>query len=237
MTVTDSQGAISTQQVVVTITGTDTPAVVWIATAHPGQPPGGLWSDGANWETGTVPTANDDAIIITNQLIGLTPSFPVTIDQAAVAKTVTMNDFGTTAPVLINNSTLTVGDSFSMSADSVVQNYGTISVGGLMEVQDHSSLQNSGTLNLAAGGDFKGQSSITNAATGKIEISGGTLNVLVDIANSGEIKVDSGAVLTLTSGAIDGGTVTNAGTFDLEGNAALNDGTLNNTGADQCQRQ
>ncbi len=118
VTVTDSQGATSTQEVVVTITGTDTPAVVWIATEHPGEPSGGLWSDGANWETGTVPTANDDAIIITNQLIGLTPSFPVTIDQAAFAKTVTMNDFGTTAPVLINNSTLTVSDTFSMSADS-----------------------------------------------------------------------------------------------------------------------
>ncbi len=230
VTVTDSQGAVSTQQVVVTITGTDTPAVVWIATAHPGQPAGGLWSDGANWETGTVPTADDDAIIITNQLIGLTPSFPVTINQAAVAKTVTMNDFGTTAPVVINNSTLTVGDSFSMSSDSVLQNFGTVNVGGLMEVLDHSSLQNSGTLKLAGGGDFKNQSSITNAATGKIEISGGTLNVLVDIANSGEVKVDSGAVLTLASGTIDGGTVTNAGTFDLEGNAALTDGTLNNTG-------
>ena len=230
VTVTDSQGAISTQQVVVTITGTDTPAVVWIATAHPGQPAGGLWSDGANWETGTVPTANDDAIIITNQLIGLTPSFPVTINQAAVAKTVTMNDFGTTAPVLINNSTLTVGDTFSMSSDSEVRNYGTITVGGLMEVNDHSSLQNSGTLKLAGGGDFRNQSSITNAATGRIEISGGTLNVLVDIANSGEVKVDSGAVLTLTSGTIDGGTVTNAGTFDLKGNTALTNGTLNNTG-------
>jgi VCBS repeat-containing protein len=228
VTVTDSQGAISTQQVVVTITGLDTPAVVWIATAHPGQPAGGLWSDGANWETGTVPTANDDAIIITNQLIGLTPSFPVTINQAAVAKTVTMNDFGTTAPVLINNSTLAVGDSFSMSSDSVLQNFGTVTVGGLMEIRDHSSLQNSGTLKLAGGGDFKNQSSITNAATGKIEISGGTLTVQADIANSGEVKVDSAAVLALDGGAITGGTVTNGGAIEVAGDSSINGAALNN---------
>ena len=81
VTVTDLQGATSTQDVTVAITGTDTPAVVWIATTTPGAPSGGLWGDASNWETGTVPTATDDAIIITNQLIGLTPSYPVTIDS------------------------------------------------------------------------------------------------------------------------------------------------------------
>ena len=61
-------------------TGTDTPAVVWIATTHDGLAPGGLWSDAQNWETGTTPTATDDTFIITDQLRGLTPSYPVTID-------------------------------------------------------------------------------------------------------------------------------------------------------------
>ena len=69
----------------VTITGTDTPAVVWIDTDEDGSPIAGDWNDASNWETGTVPTANDDAIIITDQLHGKTPYYPVTIDAAAVA--------------------------------------------------------------------------------------------------------------------------------------------------------
>jgi len=249
VTVTDSQGATATQDITVTITGTDTPAVVWIATTTTGQAPGGLWSDGANWETGTVPTANDDAIIITDQLIGLTPSYPVTIDAAtaAVAKSVTMNDYGTSPPELINLGTLTVGGAFDMSADSILHNSGAISVGGLMEVLDESVLLNSGTLNLEDGGDFSGQSTITNTDTGLIEISGGTLNVQVNIANDGTIKIDQGATLALDLATVAGGIVTNNGTLTLDGeqtstgiessagvttggNAVLKDGTLNNNG-------
>jgi len=82
VTLRDSQGATSSQTLKVTITGTDAPAVVWIATTAPGGTAGGLWSHANNWETGTVPTATDDAIVITDQLRGLTPSYPVTIDQA-----------------------------------------------------------------------------------------------------------------------------------------------------------
>ena len=247
VTVTDSQGATSTQDITVTITGNDTPAVVWIATTTTGSAPGGLWSDGANWETGTVPTANDDAIIITDQLIGLTPSYPVTIDAKtdAVAKSLTMNDFGTSPPVLINLGTLTIGGAFDMSADSVLHNSGTITVGGLMEVLDESVVQNSGALILQQGGDFSGQSTITNTDAGSIEISGGTLNVQVDVANDGLITVDSGAALTVGIAAISDGTVTNDGTLSLNGvapsdpssetppatgSAVLKDGTLNNAG-------
>ncbi len=283
VTVTDLQGATSTQDITVTITGKNTPAVVWIATTS-GPSSGGLWSDGSNWETGAAPTANDDAIIITHQLIGLTPSFPVTIADPAEAKSLKMNNFGTSAPKLINQSTLTIGGAFRMSdhaaahpdsttdtdppakhtppeldnqgtlttggafdmrVDSIVDNSGTISVGGLMEVLDASVLENSGALVLRHGGDFKGQSAITNTDTGSIEISGGTLNVQVDIASDGSIKVDAGATLTVGIAAITGGTVTNDGMLSLNGvapsdpssgappatgEAILKDGTLNNAG-------
>ena len=246
VTVTDSQGATVTQDITVTITGTDTPAVVWIATTAAGQPSGGLWSNAANWETGTVPTASDDAIVITNQLIGLTPSYPVTINAPAEAKSLTMNDFGTSPPELINESTLTIGGAFNMSADSILHNSGTIRVGGLMEVLDNSVLDNSGALILQQGGDFKNQSTITNTGTGSIEISGGTLDVQVAVANQGAIAVDSGATLTIGIATVTGGIVTNGGTLALNGivpavapgtaapitgTAALADGTLNNTGA------
>ncbi|HTB01764.1 MAG TPA: autotransporter-associated beta strand repeat-containing protein, partial [Bradyrhizobium sp.] len=231
VTLTDSQGATTTQDVIVTITGTDTPAVVWIATATPGSQPGGLWSDGSNWETGTVPTANDDAIIITNQLIGLTPSYPVTIDAPAFAKTVTLNDFsdlGNAHPELNNDSTLTIGGAFTLGVDSIVDNSGTIGVGGAMEVLDASILNNSGTIDLAQGGDFKDQTSITNA--GKIDVTGGTLNILVDVANAGgNLVIEGTARGTLSGAAITGGAVNNSGEFDLSG-GLLTSGSLDNAG-------
>jgi len=236
VTVTDSQGATSTQTVAVEITGTDNPAVVWIDTTA--SPSGGLWSDGANWETGTAPTASDDAIIITDQLIGLMPVYPVVIDAdtVATAKSLTMNDFGplfASSPKLINQGTLTVGlGGISLKADSIVENdkLATISVAGQMEVLDHSSLQNYGKITLQDGGDFKDQSTITNFAAATIEISGGTLNVLVDIANAGQIKVDTGATLALGGAAIDGGTVTIDGTLELDGHGVLKNGSLSNDG-------
>jgi fibronectin-binding autotransporter adhesin len=235
VTVTDSQGATASQNIIVTITGTAAPAVVWVATTAPGSPPGGLWSDAANWETGTVPTLNDDVIIITDQLHGLTPSFPVTIKAPAFAKSVTMNDFGSSAPELINQSTLTISGVLSLAADSIVDNSGTISVGDLMEVLNTGVLQNSGLIMLANGGDFKDHSTISNTITGTIDVTGGTLNVQVDIANSGKVTVETNAKLTLGkltagSAAIDGGTVTNNGEIDLTGAAVLMNGSFGNSG-------
>ncbi len=230
VTVKDSQNTISTQTVTVTIDGTASAAVVWIDT-KPAPPGGALWSDPQNWETGTVPTATDDAIIITDQLQGLVPTYPVTVNDPAVAKTVTMNDFGHTAPELDNNSTLTIGDKFDLINDAIVKNSNgaTITVGGKMEVADSSQLANSGTLILGQGGDFRDTSGISNTLTGAIEVTGGTLNVLVDVANSGHITVHPSATLTLNGAAIDGGTVTNDGTLDLTGSGVLKNGTLDNS--------
>jgi fibronectin-binding autotransporter adhesin len=242
VTLTDSQGAISTQNVTVTITGTDAAAVVWIGTTQSGST--GDWNDPSNWETGTVPNASNDAIIITNQLQGKTPFYPVTIKAvadggiAAFANSLTMNDFGTTPPELDNYNTLTIGDGgLSLNADAVLKNFGTLSVGniatllGQAEISGQSVLQNYGQLTLKDGGDFKDQSTITNFGSGTIEVSGGTLNVLVNVANSGHVTVNASATLTL-NGAIDGGTVTNEanGTINLAGNGVLKNGWLGNSG-------
>ena len=221
-------GRTATQDVTVTITGT--PDEVWIAAAKPNSPPGGLWSDASNWATGAVPTATDDVSIITNPQIGLTPSYPVMIKDPAVAGSVTMNDLGTSAPQLINCSTLVVGGAFSLSADLIVYNSGTIKVGGLMEVLDNSVLQNCGILTLEQGGDFKDHSTVSNVDGGLIQVSGGTLNVQVDISNYGHVTVDSGAALTLDGAAIDCGTVTNDGNLVLGGGATLKNGVLGNSG-------
>jgi FecR protein len=242
VTLMDSQGAKTTQDVTVTITGTDKPAVVWIDTTA--SPSGGQWNDGTNWETGSIPTATDDVIIITNQLKGLTPVYPVTIETTpdnptAAARSLTMNDYGplfTNKPTLINQGILTVGlGGIRLKADSIIENdkSATISVAGAMEVLDQSSLKNYGQITLQGGGDFKDQSTIKNFASGTIEVSGDALHaldILVDIANCGLITVDTGAMMALNGGTIDGGTVTINGTLELEGGAVLKNGSLGNSG-------
>src|SRR4029077_5228781 len=147
---------------------------------------GALWSDPSNWETGTVPTANDDAIVITNQLNRLTPTspvltstYPVLINAAAFAQSLTMNHFSDLTdphhpqPHLINQSTLTIGTGgIGLSADAWVENFGTIDVGGAMELLDSSVLHNAGILNLAQGGDFTTTHTIANDASGTIDVTG-----------------------------------------------------------------
>ncbi|WP_354159629.1 MULTISPECIES: VCBS domain-containing protein [unclassified Bradyrhizobium] len=236
VTLKDAQGATSQQTITVTITGTDAPAVVWIATDKPGAPSGGFWKDAANWATGTVPTINDDVIVITDQLHGLTPSYPVTIDTAAYAKSITMNDYDTAvghkAPEVINKSALTIAGEISLKADSKLTNFAasTISVGGKAEFLDSSVLTNAGYLTLAAGGDFAGGTTIANSGT--IELSGGTLKTLAAINNAGgTLKADAGTTLIVDTATISGGTVTIAGTLELDGTSVLKDGTLNNSGA------
>lgn len=230
VTVMDSQNMTSEQNIVVTIVGADNPAVVWIATTTQGSPPGGLWNDASNWETGTVPTATDDVIITTDQLRGLTPSFPVTIAAPAFAKSLIVNDFEASSSELDNNSTLTIGGLLSLNAESILKNFGTISVGGFVEILNRSILQNSGFVALNQGGYFKDQGSIANTETGTIEVSGGVLNVLVDIANTGLVAVDSNARLTLNHAAIVGGKVINNGEIDLTGGGVLKNVSLANVG-------
>ncbi len=247
VTVTDSQGATSNQTITVTITGTDAPAVVWIATNKPGAPSGGFWKDGANWETGAAPTIKDDAIVITDQLHGLTPSYPVTIDAAAYAKSLTLDDYDTTvhhtAPEVINQSTLTIAGTLTLNADAKFTNSlgGHVFVGGAIDVEtitrksglivtNTSTITNAGTLTLAAGGTIDTLTTIANSGT--IDLSGGTLALKSDIANAGgTLQVDAGATLVADTVTVDGGTVTILGTLELDGTSLIENGTLNNSGA------
>ncbi|WFU81907.1 VCBS domain-containing protein [Bradyrhizobium sp. CIAT3101] len=220
VTVKDSQGATSDQTVTVTITGTDAPAVVWIATNTEGSPAGGFWKDGANWETGNAPTINDDVIVITDQLHGLTPSYPVTIDLAAFGKSLTMDDYDTTrnhtVPEVINHSTLTLAGSLTLNADAKFTNAadGQVLVGGAIDVETITrktgevvvntvTITNAGTLTLAAGGVIDTLTTIANSGT--IELSGGTLALKTGIANTGNVKIDAAGKLTVNGATIDGG--------------------------------
>ncbi|HET7889772.1 MAG TPA: FecR domain-containing protein, partial [Bradyrhizobium sp.] len=258
VTVTDSQGATSTKDIVVTIGGNLPPATVWIDT-NP-IPPGGvaLWETASNWESDKVPTANDDVFIGTDQVLPGTPTFPATVDIASAAKSLTMDyftDFGSAIPELdvVSTGTLTITKDLKLgtstdplapsSGEVIVKNWGTISVGGEIDLLKHSVLDNYNTLILNGGGKFADQSSVTNSGT--IELKTGTLDVAVDIANSnagtgGIIQVDKTATLKLSNGAtITKGSLNIAGgaTVDVEAAtpgtvaATLNDVTVNGTDA------
>ncbi|WP_426422459.1 Ig-like domain-containing protein [Bradyrhizobium genosp. A] len=239
VTLTDSQGATSTQTITVTIKGTDSPAVVWIATKETGAPSGGLWGDKLNWETHTVPTINDDVMVITDQLRGLTPSYPVTIDAAAFAKSLIMDDYNTSPPELINNSTLTIAGALTLNADSKFTNSvgGDVLVGGKIDVEattrstgtvtNTSIITNAGTLTLAGGGTIDTRTTVSNS--GMIDLSGGTLTLKSNVANvGGTLKADAGTTLIVDAATIDGGTVIILGTLELDGTSLIENGTLNN---------
>ena len=248
VTVTDSQGATATRDVTVTITGTEPPAEVWISTGAEGQDHD--WNNGTNWETGNKPTSHDDAIVITDQLHHLTPSFPVTIDTQAFAKSLTMNDFGTTPPTVINESTGTLvlgdasnpedpGGALTLQADSVLQNFGTIHVGGQALVADQSVIQNDGTLDFASGltldgvakQDAKGKviqgpASITNNADGTIDVSGE-----LDIKDQGVLLNYGTMTLGDIAKVLGQSALTNTGTLTLANGGDFGDqSSITNSG-------
>ena len=246
VTVTDSHGAAAEQTVTVTITGTDMPGQIWIGSAHGSMgastagagsltAPALLWSDGANWKTGHAPTANDDVTIVSDPSHGLTPDFPVTIDRLAVAKSITMDDFGGgNRPELDNLCELTVSGAFTVRSDAIVTNAGIIEVGGSAEFRDQSVLDNSGRFVLKGGGAFDPQAHVTN--TGVLELVDGTLNVFAGVTNAhgcnaGLIQIDASAKLVLSGGGIEGGGVAVAGKLQLDGGAFLSHGLLANYGA------
>ncbi|SHN77109.1 autotransporter-associated beta strand repeat-containing protein [Bradyrhizobium erythrophlei] len=224
VTVTDSQGATSQQNIVVTIEGNQPAVTAWID-INP-IPDGGaaLWSDAANWESDLAPTKADDVFIGNDQVNPKAATFPVTVDADAQAKSLSMNDFsdGIGSPTLhvnsgvtlaisgdLNLNTSTATDSHNKplvlaTAQAIIDNYGTITVGGIAELLKSSVLDNYGSLVLSGGGDFKDQTSVTNAGTIEIADSS-TFNVAVDIQNSykgtnGTLQIDQGATLKILDG-------------------------------------
>src|SRR5882757_8308750 len=205
-----------------TITISSPHAVEWI---FPGD---GLWSVGSNWKTGLVPTALDDAVIPALDAVSGTGHYAVTIADAAFANSVTLDAFNTSGAELINHNVLTLGDDLTLLNDSSLSNFGSVSAAFLL-LHDHSSVQNFGLITLGQGGELADQGSFSNNVGGTLRLSGGTLNVSVNIANAGLIQIDPAANLTL-GGATINGTIENSGVIDLIGGAVLFNGSLSNFG-------
>ncbi|MGA2057048.1 MAG: hypothetical protein ABSG88_17260, partial [Bradyrhizobium sp.] len=240
VTVTDSQGATSTQDIVVTIGGNNEPVLAWIDTS-PIPPGGALWSTALNWEGDLTPDVNHDVVINNNQVNPKTPTFPVTVNADASAKSLTMTDFsdGTGVPTLdvdadvtltiagalnLNTDTATdpvTGDPLVLpTAEAIINNYGTISVGGIATLLKQSALNNYGTITLAEGGVFGDQSSITNSGTITFA-EAGNFEDLSTVANSNTIIFDNGgdfveqSIVSKTGAILS--SVTNSGTIEVAG--------------------
>ena len=121
VTVTDSQGATSVQDIVVTIGGNNAEVLAWIDTS-PIPPGGALWSTALNWEGDETPDTGHDVVINNNQVIPKTPTFPVTVNADAGAKSLTMTDFsdGNGIPTLDveANVTLTIAGALNLNTDT-----------------------------------------------------------------------------------------------------------------------
>ncbi|MGA7070015.1 beta strand repeat-containing protein, partial [Bradyrhizobium sp.] len=225
VTVTDSQGATSVQDIVVTIGGNNEAAVVWV-NVNPIPSGGALWSDASNWEGDRAPSVlgTDDVFIGTDQVLPGTPVFPATVNDAEAAKSLTMdyfNDFGTSIPELdvLSTGKLTIAGALNMdtstdpnsplTAESIIKNFGTLSVGGIATLLKHSVLDNYGTLKLDGGGEFADQSSIVG---GKLVIANDT-TVEITYGQAGSAPANGGATL-------DGVRVTNGGTIQIDGAVA-----------------
>ena len=249
VTVTDSQGATATQDITVTITGTAAPAEVWVATTGKDFTPDGLWSTGVNWETGLAPTSTDDVIVITNQLEGLTPTYPVTITSAvgtlgAAANSITMDNFGGNAPVLINQVKLAVGADFDIndhSSDNPPgytgpefdnQATGTVTIGGAFNLNADAVVHNAGFVTVDGKLEALDQSTVQNSGTIKLA-GGGDFGGQSTISNT-----VTGALIEVSSGVLNVDVdISNLGTVKIDpgaaltlSSAAIDDGIVTNNG-------
>ncbi len=124
------------------------------------------WTVAADWSTGAVPAAADDATI------GVAGAYTVAMTTAVTVHSITLSDLGATLAIAAPGVTETVTAGFT--------NRGTVDVdaagSGGTSVKIVGTLSNSGTLVIGNSGITKA-STVTAAAlanTGTIELTGGT---------------------------------------------------------------
>jgi hypothetical protein len=142
--------------------GTVAAAIEWRGGTHEWQTPG-------HWTPSVAPGSSDNALVDVSGL------YTVTIDQAAVAHSLVVNDTGATVEI-VNGYTLTLG-------------------GNLTDVAGKTQIDSGATLK-----DTAAYATITGAFTdnGKVEAGGGTLEIAsTAISGAGTFKIDAGATLQL----------------------------------------
>ena len=149
----------------------------------------GDWSDAADWESGSVPTSTDGAVI--------TNSSGVTVNGTAAAYSLTLD-----------GSYLTVSGTLTLGTSLTVDDYARLTLsGGTLSAQSISS---------TSGGDFYGYGTVGGAVNGAVYITaaGGALQVQGSLAgDQGTFTIDGSASLELSNGGaapviFDGGSAT-----------------------------
>ncbi len=181
------------------------------------------WENGANWDSGTVPTAASTA--------ALTSATPA--NSATLASTTTINKLFLTGDKLTVTAlgNLTITGSTTVGGNAKLINAGTISVTG--QISTYGTFDNSGrivSLVTQRSGTFSNTGNIDSlwkydgTATNSGTI--GSLDIRDYFGGSGIFTNNVGGTVT-GQAYISNGNVSNAGRF---GSAQLNNGTLGNTG-------
>ena len=206
------------------------------------------WHNGANWDTGAVPTAADTAVI---PAAGVTNEPTISTADAAVANLTiqTGRALNITANRTLNASTMTVnsGGALNVSAGQTGTLAGRLTLDGALTGGDATStlrfdgptLTNNGTINVAVlrfGGTSQTLLGTGVVASSKSNVLAGATVTLGSNHTLGALAIDGGgtfsqgASFNLSVGALTvtaGGTFQNLGTGDLTlGGDVSNDGTI-----------
>jgi hypothetical protein len=99
------------------------------------NPVSGNWTTAADWSTGAVPTASSDVTI------AVSGSYTVTINSAAAAHSLTIDDAGAT---VLDSGTLTLGTTLSVAAGTLSLASGGVISGGTISIGDAGTLLSTG---------------------------------------------------------------------------------------------
>ena len=163
---------------------------------------GGVWSDGANWDTGTPPGEGDNA------LITLDGTYTVVLDLDATVLSLTLGGTSGTQTLDITSQTLDLDGSSTIGANGkLILNSGTINITNAPDM-----LTNSGQLFVRGTTAIGGSGTFSNAADATLRIDhpnsgSGVLTVAEGFTNDGLIELDPGyyyasAILNVTNGAL-----------------------------------
>jgi hypothetical protein len=142
--------------------GTVAPAKEWLGGNHD-------WQTAGQWASSGVPISSD------NTVVDASGFYTLTIDQAAAAHSLVVNDVGAAVEILAGN-TLTLGGNATIEA-------------GILQIDSGATLK-----------DIAASATITGAFidNGTVEAAGGTLEVASAISlGTGKFKIDAGAALQL----------------------------------------
>jgi fibronectin-binding autotransporter adhesin len=235
-----------------------------VAVAHAADvswtnPAGGDWAVGANWSTGSMPSASDTAVFD-----ALSGPYTVTVTGTRTVGTIQINSSNLTLRLQGNNTSssasLTVAGSFTnnalielISAGSTWNETLTLTAGTLTNApgaEIRVSLGTGGGRTIAAQIDNQGMINLNHNCTiaqpAADHLSSGTINVVAgnltltqtgatpSFTNTGTVAISSGRTFSVTGGVfnLNAGSVGGSGsTFALSGNATLNLGTNLTNGA------